>query len=94
MSFLKINQREFFQNQPKFEPFIHQKLFCSNSFETSDGQSRQEEAVLNNAGTENESLSVKGSYSFVADDGQTYTVSFIKLEYLENFLKIKKKWYK
>ena len=44
------------------------------SFETSDGQTREESAVLNNAGSENESLSVKGSYSFVADDGQTYTV--------------------
>jgi hypothetical protein len=32
---------------------------------------------LNNVGTDNESLAVKGSYSFVGDDGQTYTVDFI-----------------
>ena len=45
------------------------------SYETSDGQSRQEQAELKNAGTENEALVVRGSYSWVADDGQTYTVS-------------------
>lgn len=49
----------------------------SISFEQSDGQSRQEEAVVNNLGTENESLSVRGSFSFVAPDGQTYTVTYI-----------------
>lgn len=49
----------------------------SNSFEQSDGQSRQEEAVINNLGSDNESLSVQGSFSFVSDDGQTYTVSYI-----------------
>jgi hypothetical protein len=32
---------------------------------------------LNNVGTDNESLAVKGFYSFVGDDGQTYTVDFI-----------------
>jgi hypothetical protein len=32
---------------------------------------------LKNVGTENEAISVKGSYSFVAEDGQTYTVDFI-----------------
>jgi hypothetical protein len=32
---------------------------------------------LKNIGSENESLAVKGSYSFVGDDGQTYTVDFI-----------------
>jgi Insect cuticle protein len=47
------------------------------SFETSDGTSRQEQAELKNVGTENEAISVKGSYSFVGDDGQTYTVDFI-----------------
>jgi hypothetical protein len=32
---------------------------------------------LNNIGTDTESLAVKGSYSFVGDDGQTYTVDFV-----------------
>jgi Insect cuticle protein len=47
------------------------------SFETSDGNKREEEAVLKNAGTENEAISVKGSFQFVGDDGQTYTVNFV-----------------
>jgi Insect cuticle protein len=38
---------------------------------------REEEAVLKNIGTENEALSVRGSFSFVGDDGQTYTVNFV-----------------
>ncbi|KAH8314862.1 hypothetical protein KR074_005374 [Drosophila pseudoananassae] len=44
---------------------------------TSDGQAADAEGVLNNPGTEHESLAVKGSFSFVADDGQTYTVNYI-----------------
>lgn len=48
-----------------------------NSYETSDGQSRDEEAQLKNIGTEQEAISVRGSYSFVGDDGQTYTITFI-----------------
>ncbi|XP_016975782.1 larval cuticle protein 65Ag1-like isoform X3 [Drosophila rhopaloa] len=52
-----------------------------NSFKyalkTSDGTSKQEEGQLKNAGTEQEAIAVKGSFSFVADDGQTYTVNYI-----------------
>ncbi|XP_004524507.1 endocuticle structural protein SgAbd-6 [Ceratitis capitata] len=47
------------------------------SYKLSDGTTRTEEAVLNNAGTENESLSVRGSVSWVAPDGQTYTINFV-----------------
>lgn len=47
------------------------------SYKLSDGTTRTEEAVLNNAGTENESLSVRGSISWVAPDGQTYTINFV-----------------
>ncbi|CAO1344531.1 unnamed protein product [Diamesa serratosioi] len=47
------------------------------AYETSDGVSRQETAELKNVGTETEALVVRGSYSFVADDGQTYTVTYI-----------------
>lgn len=47
------------------------------SWEQSDGQSHQEHAELKNAGAENEALAVRGSFSFVAPDGQTYTVNYI-----------------
>lgn len=47
------------------------------SYETSDGVSRQEEAELKNAGSENEAISVRGSYSWTAPDGQVYTVNYI-----------------
>lgn len=53
------------------------KYFCFFSFDTSDGVSRQEEGVLKNPGTENEALSVRGTISWVAADGQTYTIDFI-----------------
>lgn len=47
------------------------------SYQTSDGVSREEKAELKNAGTENETLVVQGSYSYVGADGVTYTVSYI-----------------
>ncbi|KAM7357142.1 endocuticle structural protein SgAbd-6-like [Cochliomyia hominivorax] len=46
-------------------------------FATSDGTSRTEEGVIKNAGTDNEVLEVKGSFTWTAPDGQTYTVNFI-----------------
>ncbi|KAH8302920.1 hypothetical protein KR044_011923 [Drosophila immigrans] len=45
--------------------------------ETSDGTKRSEDATLKNPGTPDEALSVKGVYSYVANDGVTYTVNFI-----------------
>ncbi|XP_017862965.1 PREDICTED: cuticle protein CP14.6-like [Drosophila arizonae] len=45
--------------------------------ETSDGTKRSEEAILNNIGTEDEAISVKGTYSYVGDDGVTYQVNFV-----------------
>ncbi|XP_061394850.1 larval cuticle protein 65Ag1-like [Musca vetustissima] len=45
--------------------------------ETSDGSNVQAEGELKNVGTEVEALAVRGSYSFVADDGQTYTVTYV-----------------
>jgi Insect cuticle protein len=58
---------------------INTKIFIplANSYEQSDGQKREEEAVVNNFGSENESIAIRGSFSFVADDGQTYTVTYI-----------------
>ncbi|KAH8314831.1 hypothetical protein KR074_000829, partial [Drosophila pseudoananassae] len=47
------------------------------ALETSDGVSKQEEGHLENVGTKNEAIVVRGSYSFVAKDGQTYTVNYI-----------------
>ncbi|XP_055373232.1 larval cuticle protein 65Ag1-like [Condylostylus longicornis] len=47
------------------------------AYETSDGITREEQGELRNAGTDNEAISVRGSYSFVADDGQTYTITYI-----------------
>lgn len=46
-------------------------------FEQSDGQKRDEVGTLKNAGTETESISVTGSFSFIAEDGQTYTVTYV-----------------
>ncbi|KAM7356759.1 larval cuticle protein 65Ag1-like [Cochliomyia hominivorax] len=45
--------------------------------ETSDGKTHQEEGQLKDVGTENESLVVRGSFSYVGDDGQTYTVNYV-----------------
>lgn len=47
------------------------------SYETSNGISGQESAVLQNAGSENEALAVRGSYSYTGADGQQYTVNYV-----------------
>jgi len=49
----------------------------TNRFEQSDGQVRQEAGEVRNAGAENEFVAVRGSFSFVGDDGQTYTVTYV-----------------
>lgn len=51
-------------------------FFCFR-FETSDGTARQEQAELKNIGTENEALVVRGTISWIADDGQQYTLNYI-----------------
>lgn len=38
---------------------------------------REEEAELKNVGAENESIAVRGSVSWVAPDGQTYTLNYV-----------------
>ncbi|XP_017010502.2 larval cuticle protein 65Ag1-like [Drosophila takahashii] len=55
---------------------IEPSSFAYN-WETSDGQAAQAAGQLKNIGTEQEALAVKGSFSFVGDDGQTYTVNYI-----------------
>jgi len=52
-------------------------LSLKNSYETSDGTSANAQGQLNNIGSENEALAVRGSYRFVADDGVTYEVSYV-----------------
>ncbi|XP_065359701.1 larval cuticle protein 65Ag1-like [Calliphora vicina] len=47
------------------------------SYETSDGSQAQAQGQLKNVGTDEEAIVVKGSFSFVADDGQTYTVNYV-----------------
>ncbi|VEN55605.1 unnamed protein product [Callosobruchus maculatus] len=47
------------------------------SYETSDGSQREETAELKNAGSENESLAVQGSYTYVGTDGLTYKVTYV-----------------
>ncbi|KAH8364468.1 hypothetical protein KR084_007233 [Drosophila pseudotakahashii] len=46
-------------------------------WETSDGQAAQAQGQLKNIGSENEAISVQGSYRFVGDDGVTYEVTYI-----------------
>ena len=46
-------------------------------FETSDGIKTEEQGELKNAGSENEAISVRGSYSYTGPDGQVYTVTYI-----------------
>ncbi|XP_013116548.1 larval cuticle protein 65Ag1-like [Stomoxys calcitrans] len=47
------------------------------AYETSDGTNAQASGQLKNAGSEQEAIAVTGSFSFVADDGQTYTVNYV-----------------
>lgn len=49
----------------------------SFDFEQSDGHKRSEVGVLKNVGSESEAITVTGSFSFVAEDGQTYTVTYV-----------------
>ncbi|KAH8366114.1 hypothetical protein KR093_009206 [Drosophila rubida] len=45
--------------------------------ETSDGKSHQEEGQLKHVGTDHEAIAVRGSYTYLSDDGQTYTVNYV-----------------
>ncbi|XP_011311245.1 endocuticle structural glycoprotein ABD-5 [Fopius arisanus] len=46
------------------------------SYEQSDGQKREETAELKNEGTENEAMSVTGSFEYRGPDGKTYRVDY------------------
>ncbi|EDV95674.1 larval cuticle protein 65Ag1 [Drosophila grimshawi] len=45
--------------------------------ETSDGTKKEEEGHLKGAGTDDEAISVKGSYSWVDTDGNSHTINYI-----------------
>ncbi|KAH8406833.1 hypothetical protein KR222_005515 [Zaprionus bogoriensis] len=45
--------------------------------ETSDGKSHQEEGQLKHLGPDHDALAVRGFYTYLGDDGQTYTVNYV-----------------
>ncbi|XP_030746751.1 flexible cuticle protein 12-like [Sitophilus oryzae] len=47
------------------------------NYETSNGISQQEQGTLQNAGSENEVMQVRGSFSYTGPDGVVYTVTYI-----------------
>lgn len=51
--------------------------FHSLSVETSDGKSHQEEGQLKHLGPDQDALAVRGFYTYLGDDGQTYTVNYV-----------------
>lgn len=59
--------------------YINTKIFPSR-YQSSDGKSASEEGVLKNIGSENEALEVRGSFSYLGDDGVVYTVNYIANE--------------
>lgn len=52
----------------------------SYSYETANGIQAQEDGQLNHQGTDDEAFEAKGSFSYTADDGQTYQVSYVANE--------------
>ncbi|XP_061388408.1 larval cuticle protein 65Ag1-like [Musca vetustissima] len=60
----------------KYESDVQPEGF-QYAFATSDGVEAEAQGQLKNVGTEEEAIVVKGSYSFVADDGVTYTVNYV-----------------
>lgn len=57
--------------------FLFTIFFIPCSVETSDGKSHQEEGQLKDVGTDHEAIVVRGSYTYVGDDGQTYTINYL-----------------
>lgn len=59
----------------KNERITYYQKLCF-SWEQTDGQKAQQSGQLRNDGQEHESLAVTGSFSWVAPDGVTYTVTY------------------
>lgn len=57
--------------------FTHDATNYAFDFEQSDGHVRKETGVVKNVGSETEHIAVTGSFSFVAADGQTYTITYV-----------------
>jgi hypothetical protein len=51
--------------------------FQNGSFETGDGTKAEQSGQLKNLGPDDDGESVTGSFSYVAPDGVTYTVTYI-----------------
>lgn len=51
-------------------------FFYIFSVDTSDGFQKEEQGEIKNVGTDEEALAVTGSYSYVGDDGKTYSVKY------------------
>lgn len=49
---------------------------CFYRYEQTDGQRAEQEGQLKNAGREDESLAVRGSFQWVGPDGVTYVVTY------------------
>lgn len=53
---------------------LYIKYICR--FEQSDGTKQEQTGELRNAGTDDEYIFVKGSFSWIGPDGVTYTVTY------------------
>ncbi|KAJ8956825.1 hypothetical protein NQ318_014239 [Aromia moschata] len=47
------------------------------AYETSNSISQQESGQVQNLGSENEAIAVRGQFQYVGDDGVTYTVTYV-----------------
>ncbi|XP_055912852.1 larval cuticle protein 65Ag1-like [Eupeodes corollae] len=56
---------------------VVEPLSYNYAVETSDGKSASEDGHIENQGAEDEAIAVKGQFSYVGDDGITYSVSYI-----------------
>jgi hypothetical protein len=52
-------------------------LFHFGSFETGDGTKAEQSGQLKNLGPDDDGEAVTGSFSYIAPDGVTYSVSYI-----------------
>ncbi|KAI4465160.1 cuticle protein [Holotrichia oblita] len=46
------------------------------AYETSNGISAEEQGQLQNVGTDNEAIQVRGQFTYVGSDGNTYAVTY------------------
>ncbi len=66
------NLRESYKVNKAVQEPTNNPIFLYFSYSTDDGSAREEAGQL-----VDENLSVKGSFQFVGDDGQTYKVNFV-----------------